>query len=159
MPDLIGEPLIDGKVRCPFHDDGTPSCQIYNDHYHCFGCGARGNHLDWLRNAEGLSDDAAFEALLNWQGRIVPSRQTTDAAAKLKRALELWDDADPIVGTLAIRYLADVRRIDTDQLPAGDAVLRFIGAARSGLASMCPACLLSSATLRRMSRQEFTALH
>lgn len=30
-------------VRCPFHNDKTPSLVIYPDNsYHCFGCGARG---------------------------------------------------------------------------------------------------------------------
>ena len=156
LPALIGEPLIDGKVRCPFHDDSTPSCQIYDDHYHCFGCGARGNHLDWLRNAEGLSDDAAFEALLNWQGRIASPRQNTDAAAKLKRALELWDEANPIAGTLAIRYLADVRRIDTDQLPAGDTVLRFHRHCPFGPGVYVP-CLL--ALFRDVETDEAAGIH
>jgi CHC2 zinc finger len=43
---IIGEPLVGGMVSCPFHDDRTPSCRICEDHFHCFGCGARGNHLD-----------------------------------------------------------------------------------------------------------------
>lgn len=30
------------KVICPFHKEDTPSCHVYNDSYHCFGCGARG---------------------------------------------------------------------------------------------------------------------
>ena len=25
LADLIGEPLVDGKICCPFHDDSTPS--------------------------------------------------------------------------------------------------------------------------------------
>ena len=29
LPELIGEPLVDGKICCPFHDDSTPSCHIY----------------------------------------------------------------------------------------------------------------------------------
>ena len=124
LPDLIGEQLIDGKIRCPFHADDTPSLHVYDDHYYCFGCGAHGNHLDWLRNAEGLNDDAAFEALLNWQGRIAPPRRETDAARTLKFALALWKAATPIAGTLAIRYLAEVRGIDTDLLPT-DAPLQF----------------------------------
>lgn len=30
-------------VRCPFHDDRTPSMKLYEDHYFCFGCGKHGN--------------------------------------------------------------------------------------------------------------------
>src|SRR5215470_8467128 len=35
LADLIGEPLVGGMVGCPFHDDRTPSCRIYEDHFHC----------------------------------------------------------------------------------------------------------------------------
>ena len=34
------------------------------------------------------------------------------------RALQLWDAAKPIHNTLAARYLADIRGIDLDALPA-----------------------------------------
>jgi hypothetical protein len=38
----------------------------------------------------------------------------------------LWDDSVPILGTLATRYLTEIRRIDCAALPADiDAVLRF----------------------------------
>ena len=40
--------------------------------------------------------------------------------------MRLWEQAQPIAGTPAIQYLADVRRIDTGALPAGiETVLRF----------------------------------
>src|SRR5262245_10355558 len=42
LADIIGEPLVNGKIRCPFHDDHTPSLHVYEDHYHCFVCGAHG---------------------------------------------------------------------------------------------------------------------
>jgi len=30
------------KICCPFHQEDTPSCHVYHDGYHCFGCGAHG---------------------------------------------------------------------------------------------------------------------
>lgn len=36
-----------GMLRCPFHDDHTPSMKLYDDHYHCFGCGAHGDVIDF----------------------------------------------------------------------------------------------------------------
>lgn len=30
-------------VRCPFHDDRTPSMKLNNKYYYCFGCGAKGD--------------------------------------------------------------------------------------------------------------------
>lgn len=43
------------KVCCPFHDEKTPSMVIYDDHYHCFGCGAHGDAIKFLVEYEGLS--------------------------------------------------------------------------------------------------------
>jgi hypothetical protein len=30
------------KIRCRFHEDTEPSCHVYEDHFHCFVCGAHG---------------------------------------------------------------------------------------------------------------------
>jgi DNA polymerase-1 len=51
---IIGQPLHNGKISCPFHADDTPSCHIYTDHFYCFGCGAHGDAITWLREIEGL---------------------------------------------------------------------------------------------------------
>ena len=75
LADLIGEQPVNGKIACPFHEDDTPSLHIYRDHYHCFGCGAHGGHLDWLREVEGLSADAAIDVIFHWQGRTSSPRR------------------------------------------------------------------------------------
>ena len=45
IPTLLGMQV--GRrlsVRCPFHDERTPSCVLYPDGgYHCFGCGKNGH--------------------------------------------------------------------------------------------------------------------
>jgi DNA polymerase I-like protein with 3'-5' exonuclease and polymerase domains len=107
-------PLVNtaGKINCPFHDDATPSCQLYDDgHYHCFGCGAHG----WIED----DLDVGAEALASTANKR-SDRQT------LARALALWDDGKPIAGTLAARYLTETRKLDPAVLGGGiDAVLRF----------------------------------
>jgi DNA primase len=56
-------------VRCPLpshgHPDRTPSMRLYLDdgHYYCFGCGARGDVVQWVRDAEALSVAEAIELL------------------------------------------------------------------------------------------------
>ena len=35
-----------GMVRCPFHEDHTPSMKLYMDHFYCFGCGKHGDVVD-----------------------------------------------------------------------------------------------------------------
>jgi hypothetical protein len=59
---LTGLPVgRSGKVRCPFHDDGTPSLHVYEQPgqgWYCFGCGRGGSVFDlgallWHRETRG----------------------------------------------------------------------------------------------------------
>ncbi|PWT77742.1 MAG: hypothetical protein C5B58_16335 [Acidobacteria bacterium] len=116
LADFVGEPAIGGMVNCPFHEDRTPSCRLYADHFHCFGCGAHGNHLDWLMQVEGLNREDVRRALETWEGpHEVP--RPDENATRLAFALQLWEQAQPITGTLAARYLSEVRKIDLAVLP------------------------------------------
>jgi DNA polymerase I-like protein with 3'-5' exonuclease and polymerase domains len=108
--------LVGGKINCPFHDDDTPSLHIYDDHYHCFGCGAHGDLIDLLMRIEGMNLRNAEQAVAAYTPAARPDY--------LPQAMRYWNAAHPIVGTLAERYLADIRRIDTAVLPA-DIDLRF----------------------------------
>jgi len=111
---------------CPFHDDGTPSMRIYRDHYHCFGCGAHGDHVTWLIEVEGFSREVAIETLMHWAGPVSHARRIDDPATLFNHAMRLWDTAVPITGTLATRYFTDRRYIDLGALPARhDDALRF----------------------------------
>ena len=135
LAELIDEPVPKNrKICCRFHDEATPSLHIYRDHYYCFGCHAYGDHIDWLMQVEGLDHTAAQDVLTNWTGPVIPQRAATGLAleeieqAEKDRAyvLRWWDAAKPIRGTLAARYLADIRGIDLDALPDNvDDVLRF----------------------------------
>jgi putative DNA primase/helicase len=49
---------------CPFHADGSPSCSIFEDgHFKCWGCGAYGDAIEYLRKRRKLSFDEALKAL------------------------------------------------------------------------------------------------
>ena len=134
--DLIGspfDPAWTGKVLCPFHDDHNASLHLYDDdeggHYHCFVCGAHGTAVDYLMMAEGLDRNAALEMLAQEPAemRQIPRLEEilAQTAAKRQRALELWEHAKPLEGTIAERYLAETRRIDLAALPNASACLRF----------------------------------
>jgi hypothetical protein len=125
LKDIVDQSMVSGKVRCPFHDDANPSCHIYDDHYHCFACGAHGDAISWLMAVEGLSFRAAHDALAYWEPRERSTAVREDDGKTLARARALWDAAEPIAGTLAIDYLA-FRKIDVDQLTGSpEGVLRF----------------------------------
>ncbi|MFN3449895.1 MAG: CHC2 zinc finger domain-containing protein, partial [Roseococcus sp.] len=51
------------KGLCPFHNEKTPSFYVYEDSFHCFGCGAHGDAFAWLMRCEGLGFMEAVERL------------------------------------------------------------------------------------------------
>lgn len=55
----------DWVMRCPFHDDATPSLVVTESKnlYHCFGCGAGGSVLDWVMKTQGVSLPHAVQLL------------------------------------------------------------------------------------------------
>ena len=77
--------LIDARVKlkkqgknyhacCPFHHEKTPSFTVNGDKqfYHCFGCGAHGNAVDFLMNYDRLEFVETIEELATMHGLEVP---------------------------------------------------------------------------------------
>jgi hypothetical protein len=132
-----GAQLFHNKVVCPFHDDHKPSCHIYHDHFFCFVCRASGDTITWLMEAESLTYPEAVEALERFEPRAHPPE---DDGKTLRMALALWEQAQPIAGTLAEYYLTS-RHIDMTRLPA-DIPLRFHSHCMFGARQRHP-CLLA----------------
>lgn len=53
------------KGLCPFHDEKTPSLIVQkgDKHYHCFGCGAHGDAIEFLMTLQKLTFYDAVEVL------------------------------------------------------------------------------------------------
>ncbi|AYC17524.1 DNA primase [Dickeya dianthicola] len=77
--------LIDARVKlkkqgknyhacCPFHHEKTPSFTVNGDKqfYHCFGCGAHGNAIDFLMNYDRLEFVESIEELAAMHSLDVP---------------------------------------------------------------------------------------
>lgn len=77
--------LIDARVKlkkqgknfhacCPFHNEKTPSFTVNGEKqfYHCFGCGAHGNAIDFLMNYDRLEFVESIEELATQHGLEVP---------------------------------------------------------------------------------------
>ncbi|ODN69422.1 DNA primase [Methylobrevis pamukkalensis] len=60
---------------CPFHGEKSPSfhCDDRRGIYHCFGCGASGDHFKFLTETEGLSFPEAVERLAQDAGVTLPT--------------------------------------------------------------------------------------
>lgn len=52
-----------GFMRCPSHEDRVPSLKLYDDHFHCFGCGAHGDVVDLTAGLLGCSKAEAARRL------------------------------------------------------------------------------------------------
>lgn len=75
---------------CPFHNEKTPSFTVFDDHYHCFGCGAHGSAFDFLMKTEGLSFPEAVERLAAELGMDVP-QESPEARQSAERRRGLAD--------------------------------------------------------------------
>ncbi len=113
----------DRSGLCPFHDEKTASFTV-NDakgFYHCFGCGAHGDILDWWQKADGLTFVEAVERLRHEAGAAVVKRPASERRGKdqddpetLRKQAEarsIWDQAQPIAGTAGEVYLRQARCI------------------------------------------------
>ena len=76
------------KTCCPFHGEKTPSFYVYDDHFHCFGCGAHGDAISYVMQSEGRSFPEAVEQLANEAGLDIPkSDPRTEARAREVKSL------------------------------------------------------------------------
>lgn len=70
------EPPARGHVfiNCPMpnHNDSTPSMLLHLDEgrYHCFGCGASGDVIQWVRDIWGVDARAAVQLLEHASARL-----------------------------------------------------------------------------------------
>jgi hypothetical protein len=144
LTELVTLPLTaDNKVRCPFHSEIEPSCAIYPDHWHCFGCGEHGGRVDWLVRVEDMAEAEAIGFIKDWPTGAVRTPQNGDAVAdKLNFAMSVWTAAGPLSG-LAERYLDETRAVDFSRLPDDiHHALRFHPACPFGSGARLP-CLIA----------------
>src|SRR6202048_2715184 len=78
------------KGNCPFHGEKTPSFYVYDDHFHCFGCGAHGDVISFVMQSQGASFPEAVELLAKEAGMEVP-RATPEAAEAERRRTGLHE--------------------------------------------------------------------
>jgi DNA primase len=74
------------KGCCPFHGEKTPSFYVYDDHYHCFGCGAHGDVISFVMQSTGAGFMEAVEDLAAQAGLEVPKPTPQAAEAEARRA-------------------------------------------------------------------------
>ncbi len=75
---------------CPFHGEKSPSFHADDrrGRYHCFGCGASGDHFRFLTEKTGMSFPEAVELLAGRAGVPMPARdERAERKAEVRRSL------------------------------------------------------------------------
>ena len=78
------------KACCPFHNEKSPSFYIYDDGYHCFGCGAHGDAISFVMQSQGGTFMDAVQQLASEAGLEIPKLSPAIAEAEQRR-LDLHD--------------------------------------------------------------------
>ena len=74
-----------GMACCPFHHDRHPSLKLNKDYFFCFGCGAKGDVIDFVGRLFDLSGYEAAQRLAADFGISTEPGQDTAASCKPKR--------------------------------------------------------------------------
>lgn len=122
LPALMGQSRPGQNVRCPFHEDRTPSCAVDSERFHCFGCQAQGDAVDYFGYTQYGSgynpkDSAHFRAAMEAaaahagialgdrqreavEGQRRPAKRKQDPIAEIvKRSDEVRERTAPRVST------------------------------------------------------------
>jgi DNA primase len=103
------------KGCCPFHGEKSPSFYVYDDHYHCFGCGAHGDAISFVMQSQALGFMDAVGQLAAEAGLEVP-KPSPEAAEAERRRLD-------VIGVLQAAQLHYQRRM---ALPEGRAARDYL---------------------------------
>ncbi len=75
------------KACCPFHSEKSPSFYVNDEKqfYHCFGCGAHGDHFTFVMEQDKLSFFEAMQMLAAQAGVAMPEPEARDVEADKRR--------------------------------------------------------------------------
>lgn len=92
---------------CPFHSEKTPSFGVSTDKqlYHCFGCQAGGDVIDFVRRIEGLEFMEALRMLAAEAGVSLPEREETPQQKAARSAKERMYGANRLAAAFYAKCL------------------------------------------------------
>lgn len=134
---------------CPFHKEKTPSFYVNDEKgfYHCFGCGAHGDHFTFLEKMQRLSFKEALEQLAQKCGVSLPEtfamseKDTQTAKISLQPLYDCLDQAarfyyrslQNTTDERLRKYLSqrsitveDIRYFGLGYAPRGDEIIHYL---------------------------------
>lgn len=99
------------KICCPFHDDRVPSMALYEDHYHCFGCGRHGGVVEFVAAVLGCG---LSEARLWLSGALHTAEKSRSYRGRIERRgsrLRAWVADTERSALMCLYALRDLARL------------------------------------------------
>ena len=93
------------SALCPFHDEKTPSFTVNSNKqfYHCFGCGASGDAVNFLMEYCGLTFTQVLNDLAKQHGLVIPNKDE-QKSEELKKKILLKNKLKKTLVKAAIYY-------------------------------------------------------
>ncbi|MCC3861453.1 DNA primase [Emcibacteraceae bacterium Y4] len=138
---------------CPFHNEKTPSFTVNDDKgfYHCFGCGAHGDVINFTLETEGLSFPETVERLAGQAGLQMPENSQYDAKkAKVKKTL--YDLMEAVTHWFETQLMAEIGRDARDYIQKRGLTKQTVKTFRLGFSPNNKSALKDA----MLARSEFT---
>ena len=102
-------------VRCPFHEDGSPSCHIHNERgkFHCYGCGAKGDAIDYYQKTRDLSFQDTLVELAHIAG-VGPTCDTSQPVTRASKSAAPPTVVAPLLGPALEKWQAACQSLLAD---------------------------------------------
>ena len=107
---------------CPFHDEKTPSFVVFPDNrFKCFGCGERGDAIDFVQKLYGLSFPDALKHLGIEQGKITPKiRQDIERRKRRTELVKEFRDWEQLYGVYISNLWYETKMLMINGIPPDD---------------------------------------
>lgn len=110
-----------GMACCPFHNDRTPSMKI-DQRYHCFGCGADGDSINFTAKLFDLSQKEAAEKLAADFGLSYDEKPITPKAYRKilqrRKAVQEAKEQEEALFHLLVSYFHDLNEWEVTYSPS-----------------------------------------
>lgn len=109
-------------ICCPFHNDKHPSMKV-DQRYFCFGCGAKGDAIDFVSNYYGLSLKEAAEKIASEFSLSYDNSRDSDSVQKAvvskKNEYQIWEEKKRELFAQLSRLHEQLRKMKIEYTPKG----------------------------------------
>lgn len=100
-----------GFILCPFHNEKSPSCKVYDNSYFCFSCGAGGDIINFVAEYKGVSPLEAAQEIDGYFSLGLMSRENKPTPRKSRTPKPVsFEQFNSIYRMVTLDILAEICR-------------------------------------------------